>query len=518
MKRHPSLVIILLALIGLGLSAALSRGLYLEENQVIISEFRADVTQLASAFEREVVLNLEILFAVKNAAAILPEMNADLFDRLTARVLERAPAIGAFAWAPVVPQENRNEFVQQQQSWYPGFALSGVYDEVATTPVEHVPWLVPVQFIQPIAANRQAVGFDLASEKKRRAALLRARDTGQMIATAAIELVQDQTEEKGLLVFTPLYRGDSATTPEDRVARHQGFLNGVFRVEELVNQSINVAIDRNILIQIVDRTEGGEDVIYSTGRSSDSHWLRKLAYEVPLDPVAGRHWVVQAMPSEAFVSARRGYLPALVIGFGFSFIALLVFFAVRSLRQNAQLNAAKRELETISLTDALTGLANRRHFDLYLEQEWARARRQRQTIAMVMLDIDNFKAFNDEYGHPAGDQCLREVARALERVVRRPTDLVARYGGEEFALILPNTQDALAVAEACRLVIQRLGIVNEFSDVAPLITISAGVCSLVPTPEMPPDLLIQQADEALYEAKETGRNKVVSAVPTLQED
>lgn len=512
MKRHPLLVVIILALIGLGFCAALSRGLYLEENEAITSEFHSDVTRLAAAFEREVLLNLEILFALKTAVGIIPEMNAELFDRLTSRVLERSPAIGAFAWAPLVEHENRREFEQQQQAWYPGFVLTGMSDGTTTTPVEEYPWLVPVQFIQPIAANRSAIGFDLSSEEKRRAALMTARGTGRMVATAAIKLVQGPEDQKGLLVFLPLYRGDSDTTPEDRASRHYGFLNGVFRVGELVNQSIRVAIDGNILIQIVDRTEGDHHVIYSAGRSSDPHWLRDLAYEVPLASVAGRQWVVQAMPAEAFVSARRGYLPALVIGFGFSFIALLVFFAVRSLRQTAELNAAKRELETISLTDALTGLANRRHFDLYLEQEWARALRQNQTIAMVMLDIDNFKTFNDEYGHPAGDQCLRKVARAFEQVVRRPTDLVARYGGEEFALVLPNTQDALAVAEACRAAIQELGIVNECSEVAPVITISAGVCSMVPTSEKSPELLVQQADEALYKAKETGRNRVVATV------
>ena len=517
MKRHPSLVIILLSLIGLGFCAALSRGLYLEENQAITNEFHADVTQLSAAFEREVLLNLDILFALKTAIGVLPEMDAELFDRLTARVLERSPAIGAFAWAPVVQHENLWEFEQQQQSWYPGFSLTGMSEDT-TEFLDPYPWLVPVQFIQPISTNLPALGFDLSSEERRRAALMMARNSGRMVATAAIKLVQEPGEEKGLLVFSPLYRGDSATTSEDRAERHYGFLNGVFRLEELVNQSIRMAIDGNILIQIVDRTEGEHDVIYSTGRASDSHWLRGLTYEVPLAPVAGRQWVVQAMPAEAFVNARRGYLPALVIGFGFSFIALLVFFAVRSLRQNAELSATKRELEKISLTDALTGLANRRHFDLYLEQEWARARRQGQNIALVMLDIDNFKAFNDEYGHLAGDQCLREVARTLDQVVRRPTDLVARYGGEEFALVLPDTHDALAVAEACRLAVQTLGIVNEFSDVAPLITISAGVCSLVPTPDMDLEVLIQQADEALYEAKETGRNKVVSAVPTLQEN
>ncbi len=514
MKRHPSLVVILLALIGLGLCAALSRSLYLEENESITGEFHADVAQLSTAFEREVLLNLEILFALKTSVGMIPEMDAELFSKLTLPVLERSPAIKAFAWAPVVKQEDRVGFEQRQQRWYPGFALS----EISTTAdaMEEPPGLVPVQFIEPIADNRPAIGFNLSSEDKRRAALLTAIGTGRMVATAAIELVQAQDNQKGLLVFAPLFSGASDTTPEDRAVRHYGFLNGVFRIDELVNQSIPMAIDSNILIQVVDRTEGGQDVIYSTGRSSDARWLRGLVYEVPLAPVAGRYWVVQAMPGMTFVNARRGYLPSLVIGFGFSFIALLVFFAVRSLRQNAELNTTKREMEKISLTDALTGLANRRHFDFYLEQEWSRALRQSQLISMVMVDIDCFKAFNDAYGHPAGDLCLKQVAQVLKQVVKRPSDLVARYGGEEFALVLPDTQDAAAVAEACRVAIQALGIVHEFSDVAPVITISAGVYSLVPTRKVSSELLIQQADNALYEAKEAGRNQVFQTGQTFQ--
>lgn len=509
MKRHPSVVVILLALIGLGFCAALSRSLYLEENKSITAEFRADVTLLATAFEREVQLNLEILFALKASVSMMPEMDAKLFEKLTRQVLERSPTIRALAWSPVVSQEDRAGFEQRQQNWYPGFVLSEIPATAGALPAEAPPWLVPVQFIEPIADNRAAIGFDLSSESKRRTALLAARETGKMVSTAAIELLQEQDNQKGLLVFAPLYSGASDTTPEDRAARNYGFMNGVFRIGELVKQSIPTAIDNNILVQIVDRTDGAQDVIYSTGRSSDERWLRSLIHEVPLAPVAGRNWVVQAMPGATFVSARRGYLPLLVIEFGFSFIVLLVFFAVRSLRQNAELNQTKRELEKISLTDALTGLANRRHFDLYLEQEWSRALRQSQPISMVMLDIDYFKAFNDAYGHPLGDQCLKQVAQALEQVVQRPTDLAARYGGEEFALVLPDTQNAAAVAEACRVAIQALGIVHELSDVAPVITVSAGVCSLIPTRKMSPAVLIQQADDALYEAKETGRNKVL---------
>jgi diguanylate cyclase (GGDEF)-like protein len=517
MNRHPSIVVILLALIGLAFCGALSRGLYLEETESITAEFRADVNQLATAFEREVQLNLEILFALKTSAGMMPKMNARLFEKLTRQVLERSPAIKAFAWSPVVSHEDRGGFEQQQQSWHPGFVLFGVPATAGAIPEEEPSWRVPVQFIEPAADNQPAIGFDLSSEEKRRAALLAARATGKMVATAAIELVQEQGSQKGFLVFAPLYIGVADTTPEDRAVRHYGFMNGVFRIGELVERSIPTAIDSNILVQILDRTDADPTVMYSSGRSSDERWLRNLVHEVPLAPVAGRNWVIQAMPGATFVSARRGYLPSLVIGFGFSFVALLVFFAVRSLRQNTELNKIRRELEKISLTDPLTGLANRRHFDLYLEQEWSRALRQNQPISMVMLDIDYFKAFNDAYGHPAGDECLKQVAQVLHQVAQRPTDLAVRYGGEEFALVLPDTEDATAVAEACRVAIQELGIVHEFSDVASVITTSAGVCSLIPTRKTSPALLIQQADAALYKTKKAGRNQVLKAPRTLRE-
>ena len=201
MKRHPALVVILLALIGLGLCAALSRGLYLEESESITEEFRTDVTLLAEAFEREVLLNLETLFALKISVGMMPEMDAELFGKLTRPILERSPAIQAFAWAPVVRQADRAGFEQRQQSWYPGFVLSGVPAMSGAMPAEEPPWLVPVQFIEPVAGNRSAIGFDLSSEDKRRAALLTAREAGRLVATAASVVVEVHVCQNWVRVF-----------------------------------------------------------------------------------------------------------------------------------------------------------------------------------------------------------------------------------------------------------------------------------------------------------------------------
>ena len=167
-------------------------------------------------------------------------------------------------------------------------------------------------------------------------------------------------------------------------------------------------------------------------------------------------------------------------------------------------------LQDLSRRDGLTGLANRRHFDESLEREWKRALREKDQLSIIMCDIDFFKKFNDFYGHQSGDDCLRAVARVLERVLHRPLDVAARYGGEEFVVVLPGTdrEGALAVAESIRSGIEALAIPHASSSAAPVVTISLGVAFLIPTPDGTAAEMLSAADQALYRAKEEGRNRV----------
>jgi diguanylate cyclase (GGDEF)-like protein len=166
----------------------------------------------------------------------------------------------------------------------------------------------------------------------------------------------------------------------------------------------------------------------------------------------------------------------------------------------------------LALTDALTGIANRRKFDQTLESEWARAQRDGAPLAVVMVDVDYFKAFNDHYGHQAGDLCLQQVAHALAESMQRPADLLARYGGEEFAAILPATDaaGATALAERLRATLEHLKIVHGASSLG-FVSLSAGVAATVATADLTPADLVAQADEALYDAKIDGRNRVRAA-------
>lgn len=175
------------------------------------------------------------------------------------------------------------------------------------------------------------------------------------------------------------------------------------------------------------------------------------------------------------------------------------------------LEEVNHQLAVLSVTDALTRLANRRRFDAVWLDEWQRALRQATPLAVIMLDVDHFKAYNDHYGHQQGDECLRRVGEVLLTTVRRAGELVARYGGEEFVVVLPGTSviHAMAVAESIRANIQAAGIAHAHSGVAAVVTVSLGVAVGIPTQGDACDALVHAADAALYRAKDQGRNRVV---------
>jgi diguanylate cyclase (GGDEF)-like protein len=179
-------------------------------------------------------------------------------------------------------------------------------------------------------------------------------------------------------------------------------------------------------------------------------------------------------------------------------------------RNQVNLKLRTDALEQISWEDALTGIPNRRRFDQKLTEEWARAIRHGRPLSLLMIDIDQFKPYNDHYGHGAGDECLRRVAQALVQAPNRPNDLVARYGGEEFAVILPDTEAKGAEEFALRLLaaVRALKLEHAYSDVAAHVTLSIGGATQCPNnPKADAEVLKQSADAALYAAKTQGRDQ-----------
>lgn len=195
-------------------------------------------------------------------------------------------------------------------------------------------------------------------------------------------------------------------------------------------------------------------------------------------------------------------ITAVIIGIAITFLTINY-----GMNQILKLN---RQLEEQSKLDGLTGIPNRRLLEEHLHAEWRRAQRNGRPLSMIMVDIDYFKLFNDNYGHLAGDEALKLVADGLKKEAKRPGDLVARYGGEEFAVLLPETDldGAACLAENLRARIEALNITHEYSPLIKQVTVSLGVAAVIPSHSLPMNILIERADKALYRAKQNGRNRV----------
>ncbi|MGA9381813.1 MAG: diguanylate cyclase, partial [Phormidium sp.] len=190
-------------------------------------------------------------------------------------------------------------------------------------------------------------------------------------------------------------------------------------------------------------------------------------------------------------------------------LATQVAIAIQQSELHQKLQIANKQLENLALIDQLTQVANRRCFDRTLSEEWTRLIREQRPLSLILCDIDYFKQYNDTYGHTHGDICLKLVAQALKKAVKRAIDLVARYGGEEFAIILPHTDSngAVKVAQKIHQAIQDLYLPHVGSAVSQFLTLSIGIATTIPTDETVPLALIETADRALYQAKSNGRNR-----------
>jgi diguanylate cyclase (GGDEF)-like protein len=190
---------------------------------------------------------------------------------------------------------------------------------------------------------------------------------------------------------------------------------------------------------------------------------------------------------------------------------------VETLRDMTDQKRAEMALKNLAASDGLTGLANRRSFDQALSREWSRAQRTKTPLSLLIADVDHFKLYNDSHGHQKGDDCLRAVAAVIGENALRPADLAARYGGEEFAIIMPETDQKSAekLAERLRNALSRERITHGAPGVGPLVTLSIGIATKLPSEEVSSDWILGQADQALYAAKRSGRNRVVSADKVL---
>lgn len=220
-------------------------------------------------------------------------------------------------------------------------------------------------------------------------------------------------------------------------------------------------------------------------------------------------WIIGHLTSEVDLLRVLGiipWIPGTVYLIPAAIISAILFFSIAIIEQS-------REYREYADKDGLTGIANRRFFDTAFSNEWNRHLRSQRHLAVLIADIDDFKAFNDTYGHPQGDTCLKAVGGTFARMLRRAGDLAARYGGEEFVGLLPetDTKQAEILAERIRSSVENLSITHASSGTAKVVTVSIGVAAMVPDSGKGPAQLLSEADKALYQAKKSGRNRVVPA-------
>lgn len=484
--------------------AYLSHLSYRADTRRIRQNFHSEVRHHALILSREIQLALQ---SVEMAAVRFEDQyptNEGEFARQVRSVLTVQPYLSSVAWAPRITARGRAPLERRHRrdgtaSWMVERDEAGRLKEAGNRPI-----YIPLEYVEGRAPDQMVAGYDLASNSEYLQQLERAADSESMTALMAAD--------NELVLAYPLYWGWSKAG-EERERHLYAYLIGFFRFQSLFETLLASQSEYGIHLEVVDQTDFQEIRLYEASGASVDRWQSGWTVNVALTEgvPGGRHWWVRGRPSKAYIDHRRRSMPWLILTTGLTLITIWAAYLYLPLRRVRSLQKRQGVMESLMLTDSLTGLSNRRHFDDYIATEWARAAREGYCLGLILIDIDYFKAYNDHYGHLAGDRCLRQVATGLKSVPQRPGDMVARYGGEEFIIVLPNTADAESVAEHCRSKIEWLQIPHDFSEVAHVVTISLGVCIVHPGEAVSIRGALADADQALYRAKSAGRNRVVEA-------
>jgi len=412
---------------------------------------------------------------------------------------KKLPAFRELSWAPVLDAAGQARYAQSARQAGsrsttilrpPGFAASA--DGLAA----------PVMLITPLGGNERAVGLDLLGEGARSVTVREALNTGKLAVSAPLHLAQDPDGPGGILVAVPIIKSDGS----------RGVLTAIIDLR-LIDKLLTTI--PGVLWELRQISQSGESTVWQSKKfaaprfDTESYLDRAGVYTQQRVQLGKSEWrVILFLPHAELVREVDNI----------SLLALfLALFSCTIFANLAMIIGSYREqqddlIRSLAYLDGLTDLANRRAFDDAYSQAWRRCQRNHLPLGLIMIDIDNFKSYNDHYGHQAGDACLRAVAATIKAPFARAYDLVARYGGEEFACLMPecDLQGVRAKAEELRAAVMALGLPHIGSATGDVVTISLGVASMIPQSLQHRDQLIALADAHLYIAKASGRNQVCS--------
>ncbi len=369
-------------------------------------------------------------------------------------------------------------------------------------------------FNEPLTGhNARMIGVDLAKDPVRVKAMQRARDTADVSTSAKIVLAGDafrgsQAQQPGFQMFVPVFRKDARTlSPAERDGELSGYVVGSFRMHDLMRGILDEGVLQVLDMRVFDAadTRADSELIDTRNawRATPSQRIPAFARQVGFQ-MPGRMWTIQFVSRPEFDANLEAERPWGILAAG-------IFASVVLFLLTIELVAAWNRAHQLSMRDPLTGLYNRRYLEETMGRELPRAKRAGENVGVIVIDIDHFKMLNDTYGHDAGDYVLERTGEVL-RAATRGSDIACRFGGEEFAIILPGATLLVARnrAEVIRAALDSLKIEFDGHDLGH-VTVSCGVASIPPHGQ---DwaFAMQQADKALYTAKQAGRNKVVAAV------
>lgn len=520
--------------------------LYSVETEQISYQFDREVSKIVDSLEQELVKHRATLRHWKSFFEASDEMNARAFSAIANDALRVYPSIQMVAWSPRVASADKDAFEKLQKESWSQFRIFDINADLVQAAATGDKGLMrealakikvnggvyqasknrshyyPFTLIEPVKDKGYLLGADLLSVNKSASDMQMqlSSQTNDVVALPVFPSPFTPENEPIFLAMIPIYSEDIRYGIELK-----GFVTAAVEVQSLLVGALNNNVDDINFVLLDETGDQGMTNLFNQGSLDLEHAnLEKRA----VLPVFGRQWSILASPSDNFAEVRRSPLPWVVAAIGTCLSAIVVAYMIllqrrnlvvrqlvekrtRELREaNKELGEMNKKLEEMSRTDGLTQVANRRHFNEVLNAEWRKAIRTGKPLAVIIMDVDFFKKYNDHYGHVAGDECLQGVAAGLAASFTRAGDLVARYGGEEFAVILPNTgSDVAQVAERARSAIANLNIPHEKSDAAEYVSVSVGVSSVIPTEELKQDALLESADQGLYLAKENGRNRVV---------
>ena len=475
------------------------------------AEMAAVAQDAAALLERNVNRHQEVLEGLGSFFESSEEVNADEFATYTASALLRYPNLQALSWNPIIPRDEVVDFeaYQRSQQGLDGYTITERDSEGNLIPALERDEYVAVAYIEPRSENEAALGFDINSNAVRRFATDRARELGLPSATAPIDLVQDSDQQKGMLALAPVYDTGAMNAEVPSGADGlRGFVVGVYRLGDLLTETFSGTAWNEFDIALIDATvtDNQIPVAMRTAITPEAIDLMTSAEPVAFSEefeVYGRTWLLEVTPTSGPL-AQLNSTQALVIDVvGLIILTLLQAFVLLVTGMERQAVRHARHFDKEANTDPLTGLSNRRAFLRHLEAVKNRADTEGTASALLLMDLDRFKAVNDEGGHEAGDEVLCAVAGVLTESVRS-RDTVTRVGGDEFAIILNDCQPALAlrIAETLAHEVDSLRMHRDGRDFS--VGASIGVATITAHRRDGIDDIIRGADEACYRAKRSG--------------